>query len=82
MAGLRDAPEALLSEARERTRGNPRALEHLYGILSADRDTTLQEILNDTRRLLPEKVVEVLVGEAFNRLDIPAQRVMQALATF
>src|SRR5271165_1362891 len=80
--GLRDADEALLSEARERTRGNPRALEHLYGILFADRDTTLQEILNDTRRLLPEKVVEVLVGEAFNRLDIPEQRVMQALATY
>jgi tetratricopeptide (TPR) repeat protein len=82
LAGLRDAPEALLSEARERTRGNPRALEHLYGILSADRDTSLQEILNDTRRLLPEKVVEVLVGEAFNRLDVPAQGVMQALATY
>jgi tetratricopeptide (TPR) repeat protein len=82
LAGLQDASEALLSEARERTRGNPRALEHLYGILSADRDTTLQEILNDTRRLLPGKVVEVLVGEAFNRLDLPAQRVMQALATY
>jgi tetratricopeptide (TPR) repeat protein len=80
--GLRDAPAALLAEARERTRGNPRALEHLYGILAADRDTTLKEILNDTRRLLPEQVVEVLVGEAFNRLDLPAQRVMQALATY
>lgn len=80
--GLRDAPEALLAEARERTRGNPRALEHLYGILSADRDTTLKEILEDTRRMLPEKVVDVLVGEAFNRLEPAAQRTMIALATF
>ena len=40
--GLRDAPEALLAKARERTRGYPRALEHLFGILSADRDTSLQ----------------------------------------
>jgi tetratricopeptide (TPR) repeat protein len=80
--GLRDAPEALLSQARERTRGYPRALEHLFGILSADRDTSLQEILVDTEKLLPEKVVEVLVGEAFNRLDLIAQRVMQALATY
>jgi tetratricopeptide (TPR) repeat protein len=80
--GLRDAPEALLAEARERTRGYPRALEHLSGILSADRSTSLREILDSTREFLPEKVVTVLVGEAFSRLDLTAQRVMQALATY
>jgi hypothetical protein len=32
--------------------------------------------------LLPEKVVEVLVGEAYSRLDLTAQRVMQALAIY
>ena len=37
--GLRDAPEETLSEARQRTRGYPRALEALYGILNADRHT-------------------------------------------
>ena len=66
--GLRDASPALLAQARERTLGFPRALEHLFGILSADRNTTLEEILDDTRNLLPEKVVAVLVGEAFSRL--------------
>ena len=80
--GLRDAPDALLAKARERTLGYPRALEHLFGILSADRDTSLQEILDDTRQLLPEKVVAVLVGEAFSRLDLTAQRAMQALAIY
>ena len=80
--GLRDAPAALLAEARERTLGFPRALEHLFGILSADRNTSLQEILTNTSGLLPEKVVEVLVGEAFSRLDPMAQRVMQALAVY
>src|SRR5262245_16955529 len=80
--GLRDAPQAMLSQARERTRGYPRALEHLFGILSADRDTSLQEVLDDTRQLLPEQVVAVLVGEAFSRLDLTAQRVMQALAIY
>jgi len=80
--GLRDAPPALLGKARERTLGYPRALEHLFGILSADRSTTLEEILDDTRHLLPERVVAVLVGEAFSRLDSIAQRVMQALATY
>jgi tetratricopeptide (TPR) repeat protein len=81
-AGLRDAPDALLSRARERTLGYPRALEHLFGILASDRDTSLEQILDDTGKFLPERVVAVLVGEAFCRLDVTAQRVMQALATY
>lgn len=80
--GLRAAPDALLAEARERTRGFPRALEHLFGILSADRATSLQDILDNTRGVLPEQVVTVLVGEAFSRLDPTAQLVMQALAVY
>ena len=78
--GLRDAPEALLATARERTQGYPRALEAFGAILAADRSTTLKEVLADTERLLPEQVVEALVGEAFSRLDPLAQQVMQALA--
>jgi tetratricopeptide (TPR) repeat protein len=80
--GLKDAPDELLGEARERTRGYPRALEALFAILSADRDTTLRDILDDTTNLLPENVVRELVGEAFNRLDTAAQQVMQALAIY
>jgi tetratricopeptide (TPR) repeat protein len=80
--GLRDAPVVLLARARERTRGYPRALEHFFGILSADRDTSLGEILDNTQNVLPEQVVTVLVGEAYSRLDPTAQRVMQALAIY
>lgn len=80
--GLKTAPDSLLGEARERTRGYPRALEALFAILSADRDTTLRDILDDTTNLLPENVVRELVGEAFNRLDTAAQQVMQALAIY
>jgi tetratricopeptide (TPR) repeat protein len=80
--GLRDAPAALLREAQERTRGYPRALEALFAILSADRDTSLREILDDTARLLPENVVRALVGEAFSRLGPTSQQVMQALAVY
>ena len=69
--GLRDAPDALLATARERTRGYPRALEALAAILAVDRSTTLEEVLADAERLLPEQVVEELVGEAFSRLDLP-----------
>jgi tetratricopeptide (TPR) repeat protein len=80
--GLKTAPEDLLREARERTRGFPRALEALFAILSADRDISLQEILADAEKFLPENVVEALVGEAFSRLDSVAQQVMQALAVY
>ncbi len=79
--GLKNAPMTLLEQARTRTRGYPRALELLAGILAADRDTSLPELLADTARL-PGDVVNVLVGEAFNRLDPLAQHVMQALAVF
>jgi tetratricopeptide (TPR) repeat protein len=80
--GLRKAPEGLLDEVYDRTRGFPRALEALFAILSADRNTTLREVLDDTEGLLPENVVDVLVGEAFSRLDPVAQMVMQALAIY
>ena len=79
--GLKTAPDELLDEARQRTRGYPRALEALAAILAADRDTTLPELLAETAGL-PDNVVEVLVGQAFSRLDPLAQQVMQALAIF
>ncbi len=77
--GLKTAPDALLNKARKKTRGYPRALEALYAILSVDRYTTLEELLEIK---LPKEVVEKLVGEAFNRLDPSAQKVMQALAVY
>jgi len=80
--GLKDAPDELLGEARERTRGYPRALEALFAILSADRHTTLREVLERAKTLLPENVVKALVGEAFSRLDPAARQVMQALAAY
>jgi len=80
--GLRGAPDELLAQARERTRGYPRALEALFAILLADRHTTLREVLERAETLLPENVVEALVGEAFSRLDPAARQVMQALAAY
>jgi len=77
--GLKSAPADLLRRARERTRGYPRALEALFAILASDRYTTLEELL---AMPTPENVVEALVGEAFNRLDVNAQKVMQALAVY
>ena len=59
------------------------ALETLFAILSADRYTTLREVLNDAEKFLPEHVVEKLVGEAFICLEDPAaEQIMQALAVY
>jgi tetratricopeptide (TPR) repeat protein len=81
LVGLREASEELLHKAGELTEGNPRALETLAGILAGDFTVTLEEVLEDARRL-PGDVLEVLIGEAFQRLDLPTQRVMQALAIY
>jgi len=80
--GLASAPDALLSEVRRRTRGYPRALEALFAILSADRDASLASILSSTANLLPDEIMNVLIGEAFSLLDAGAQSVIQALAVF
>jgi tetratricopeptide (TPR) repeat protein/predicted MPP superfamily phosphohydrolase len=80
--GLKPAPDDLLDQARQRTRGYPRALEALYAILSADRHTSLAELLAQAEDYLPENVVEALVGQAFSRLDEAARQVMQALAVY
>lgn len=80
--GVRDAPASLLRSAWERTAGNPAALERLISILRADRDTTLADLVSAVAGLLPEEVMQVLVGEAFARLERDAQQVMQALAVY
>ena len=80
--GLRDARPELLAAACERTRGFPRALEALAAILAADRDATLPGLLTAAKDVLPGEIVEVLVGEAFQRLDPLGQQVMQALAIY
>jgi len=77
--GLREAPDDLLNQAREKTRGFPRALEALVAILRADRYTTLAELLE---RDLPDNVTETLVGEAFARLEPTAQAILQVLAVY
>ena len=80
--GLRDAPDALLDGLRRHTRGFPRALEAVKAILDIDAAMTPRDLLDRTRRLPEDQVVQVLVGEAYERLDAAAQQVMQALSVF
>ena len=80
--GLKTAPDALLAEACERTRGYPRALEALAGILSADRDTSLGRDPRRYRLGLAGERRRCAGRRSFNRLDPAAQQVMQALAVY
>jgi tetratricopeptide (TPR) repeat protein len=80
--GLRDAPDDLLDGLREHTRGFPRALEAVKAILDGDETLTPQDLLDRTRHLPEDQVVQVLVGEAYDLLDAPAQQVMQALSVY
>jgi tetratricopeptide (TPR) repeat protein len=80
--GVRNASAELLAAACELTRGFPRALEALAAILAADRDASLPDLLTAAQHVLPDEIVEVLVGEAFDRLDPLGQQVMQALAIY
>ena len=80
--GLRDAPDDLLDGLRRHTRGFPRALEAVKAILDGDHTLTPHDLLDRTRRLPEDQVVQVLVGEAYELLDGPARQVMQALAVY
>ncbi len=74
--GLRDAPDAVLDGLRRHTRGFPRALEAVKAILSGDPTLTPQDLLDRTRDLPGDRVVEVLVGEAYRLLDAQLEQVM------
>jgi hypothetical protein len=80
--GLRDAPDELLDGLRRYTRGYPRALEAVKAILDGDDTLTPQDLLDRTRDLPGDRIVEVLVGEAYQLLDTPGRQVMQALAVY
>jgi hypothetical protein len=81
LAGLRSAPEELLTTAWERTGGIPKALEALYAVLATDPHTSLAELLT-AKAGLPPRLLEVVVGEAFSRLDVDERRVVEALAVY
>jgi tetratricopeptide (TPR) repeat protein len=79
-AGLRDAPEELLTKAQVLTGGHPKALEALYSLLMASREVSLDEIVQAPG--LPQKVADALIGKTFGLLGREEQRVLQALAIY
>jgi tetratricopeptide (TPR) repeat protein len=79
--GLRDAPEDDLRRAARLTRGIPRALEILAGILHQDPTASLLRLLAD-EELFGEQVMEELVAAGHRRLGEDERHVMEALAVF
>jgi tetratricopeptide (TPR) repeat protein len=79
---LRDAPDELLDGLCAHTRGFPRALEAVKAILDGDPTLSPRDLLDRTRHLPEDRVVQVLVGEAYDLLDAAGKQVMQALAVF
>ena len=80
--GLRDAADDLLDELCQHTRGFPRALEAVKAILEGDETLAPRDLLDRTRQVPEDQIVQVLVGDAYDLLDGAAQRVMQALSVF
>jgi tetratricopeptide (TPR) repeat protein len=80
--GLRDADDELLDGLRAHTRGFPRALEAVKAILDGDPTLTPHDLINRTRSLPEDQVVQVLVGEAYDLLDAAGKQVMQALSVY
>jgi hypothetical protein len=79
--GLRDAPGSDLRRAVELTRGIPRALELLAGILYEDITLTLSELMNNSS-LFGSEVMSRLVEAGYKHLDQDAQQVIECISVF
>lgn len=79
MAGLRDAPTDQLRAIAEATRGFPRALEAIVGLLLEDKLLRLENLLQDPA-LLTGEINTLIVNLAIERLSPEAQRVLEIVA--
>lgn len=80
--GLKNAPNHLLDEIQEHTRGFPRALVAIKSVLFSNPTFTPAKLLDQIRDLPENDVIDALVGQAYRALDKQAQQVMQALAVY
>lgn len=80
-AGLRDAPAAQLAEVARRTRGFPRALQSVAGLLLEDQLLTLDALLADDA-LFAGEIETVFAQAVLQRLGPELLRALQCLAIF
>ena len=79
LAGLRDAPDKQLEVIAQRTRGYPRALEAVAGLLLEDSILTLDDLLQDDI-LYTDEIEVALMENTIRHLDESAVRVLELLA--
>lgn len=79
--GMRSLPDGDIEEIYALTRGHPRALELVFGILNSESRRSVQW-LADELDLGSQDLVSLLAGWLFDRLDRVGQRVAQALAIY
>lgn len=78
---IHEASEQSLALIAEKTRGFPRALQSVIGLLLEDHLLTLDELIHDDG-LFSDEIETVFVQNAIQRLNDEAIRVMQGLALF
>ena len=79
--GIKSAPEDQLRRACQLTRGIPRALELLCGLLYEDPTADLASLISDTS-LIGEEIMGPLVAVGYKHLKERERRIMEALAVF
>jgi tetratricopeptide (TPR) repeat protein len=77
--GLREAADDELRRAARLTRGIPRALEVVAGILARDSTASLSGLLGDGQ-LLGEQIMEGWITKGYRHLGEDERRVMEALS--
>ena len=80
--GLKTAPIEQLTNIQKLTEGHPKSLEYVYAILNENSQMNITDIFGNSECNLPQRIVEVLAGEAFCGLDEYSQFMMQVLAIY
>ncbi len=78
---IHDAAEASLALVVEKTRGFPRALQAVVGLLLEDQLLTLDDLIQD-EALFSDEIETIFVENAIQRLSDEAIQVMEVLALF
>lgn len=79
--GLQNASEEDLNKIFEMTKGIPRALEIIAGILYEDPTANINTFIID-RQIFDEQVLDKLIAESYSRLEDDARKIIEALSVF
>lgn len=81
VAGLNNIEKEKFDKILKRTLGYPRAIITLYALLSMNKNNIVEDFVSDVR-ILPDEVISVLIGEAFDSLANLPQMILMSLAVY